>query len=64
MSKVVKCKFCEWQVPLFRTQKNGKTLPPDVAWDELKWHAKIEHPQAFKKVAKKIKRGSYCQAKK
>lgn len=57
MSKVVKCKFCSWEIPLFRTIKSkGKTLPPDAAWEELKWHCKEVHPEVLKQVRKKIKR--------
>ena len=59
MSKVVKCNFCSWKTPLFRTLKSkGKTLPPDAAWEELKWHCKEVHPEVLKKVREKIKRGS------
>ena len=61
MSKVVKCKFCSWKTPLFRTIKSkDKTLPPDAAWDELRWHCRTMHADQFEKVRKKIKTGTSC----
>lgn len=49
-SKHIKCAFCDWKTPRFRTLKSGKTKGPEAAFDRLKGHVSWNHPAKYKAI--------------
>jgi len=52
MKKIVKCCFCDWETNMWRTTKKGKVRGPDMAFERLKSHVWMKHPDEMEAVTK------------
>ena len=44
MEKKIKCKFCEWEIVKYYTDRCGNVRGIDLAIERLDYHVLIEHP--------------------
>jgi len=48
---ILKCRFCSWQIPKFKTTKKGKRVN---LYGELQSHVMIAHPEEYQNLQDKL----------
>lgn len=54
MTRVIRCAFCSWSTPVWRTRADGARRGPDAAWRRLAEHIEHAHPDQAEKLAEDL----------
>ena len=57
---IIKCAFCDWQIPRWLTNKKGKHIE---SFAKLQSHVALHHSDEYDKILNKLEEQTWTQAK-